>query len=96
MFRIGQKVVCIESHSQNVVVKGQIYVVKGLKVCPICGHLDVDVGIKPPVKSFSTCSGCGTCIESSIWWLRASRFAPIEEIGETTYDEIMEPYSVSK
>lgn len=94
-FYIGQRVVCIETHSWGAVIKDQIYIIKGVKTS--CEHHPwiVDVGIKADTW---TC-GCGTCGKpeiTDIWWICATRFAPIQEKFEPiTFSKIMEEELIS-
>lgn len=47
-YTIGDDIVCIKTHSQNLVKEGDMYVVFGIKHnnCTKCGGILVDVGIK--------------------------------------------------
>lgn len=87
MFRIGQRVVCVKNHSKGLVKAGQQYTVNGVNFC--CKPL-VDVGVFTFGKAMNC---CGKRMEGNINWFSTSLFAPIEEISETTYDEVMEKIS---
>jgi hypothetical protein len=76
---IGQEVICVESHSQKIVKKGQVYEIKSLRsgFCK-CSKVLIDVGI----KQIGT-SHCGICEKSDseateVWWFYEKYFAPLE------------------
>lgn len=83
MFKVGQRVVCLRSGGTYYLTLGQTYTVRALDYC--CEQT-IDVGMSCPA---SRCPHCGH-IASGSWYL-ASRFAPIEEISETTYEDILKP-----
>lgn len=74
-FYVGQRVVCVKSNKHLGIKEGRIYVIHNIKK-GCCGW-DVGIGI----RSFGV-SSCPICLKeeppSSIWWLMAYRFAPIE------------------
>lgn len=80
-FKIGQKIVCIKTHSQGVLKKGKIYAIK--KIRKSCCCFDVDIGIVSTTKY----ANCGFCkisrISDDTWWINESLFAPLEEDGST-------------
>ena len=89
-FRIGGKVVCVRSHSLGVITKGQVFTIRGLDYCRGCGDQYIDVGITNPGWGEITCGHCGSR-QTQDGGLLISQilFAPIEEKGETTYEEII-------
>lgn len=84
-FYIGQKVVCVKSHSQGVTREGVMYVVNGVKKCAICGNPQIDVGV-PATASQWMCgpeAGCGHVSPThGIWWQGAHRFRPLDELHD--------------
>lgn len=97
MFNIGQKVVCIEVHPEGYLEMGKIYSIEGLHEKCGCGML-VDVGIKTKsTTSFIHCMSCGKIRQNDgIKLFSPRRFAPVEEISNTTFDEIMEQFLILK
>ena len=93
---VGQKVVCIDTSSSpgpglcpsTYLAKGEIYTVIGVSNC-VCGLPLVDVGLASGTTSLHCCR-CGRRWQSSIWWVRASRFAPVEDISDFCYDDAVE------
>ncbi len=76
-FSIGQEVVCIKTHSENEITKGDEFIVLGMKQCPDCKMWWVDVGRTNPFPKMSIC-GCGRPDEREIIsWFGAPLFAPI-------------------
>ena len=83
-WHIGQEVVCIKTHSQGIVKKGDIYTIESLRK-PECGCYIVliDVGIIQPNKAQLHCAICNYVSkvvdnENSIWWISSRLFAPLE------------------
>ena len=54
MFKIGQKVVCVNASGNTLLTKGKIHTIFGIKSNPCCGS-DVIVNIGRPYK-YTTCS----------------------------------------
>lgn len=81
--KVGDKVVCITSHSRGQTIKGKQYVVNNIKEC-VCGRVALDVGIKLPYEYYnSSCFVCGHTIATSASWQGAHRFRKIEYKGFT-------------
>jgi hypothetical protein len=87
MFNIGQKIICVKTHSQNIVVRGQEYVVVDIDTCR-CGNILIDVGLSSDREKMG-CVDCAAIWKDNAWWLSARLFAPIEEKSETNFNEIM-------
>lgn len=63
-FKIGQKVVCVKSHSEGLVIKRRVYCVES-NVCP-CKCNAIDVGVTSYNKhSHSLCSTCNHVYKAS-------------------------------
>lgn len=80
MFKPGQEVVCIKSHSQRIVIKDNTYTVLGIINCS-CGRSAIDVGVKddyPFIISYCEC-GIGIKVTNNIWWVGSSLFASPED-----------------
>lgn len=69
--KTGDKVICIKSHSQRVVVKGDEYYVCGILRCPYCNMLWISVGIKSP-RPFIECGECSNISSSGCDWMFSS------------------------
>lgn len=78
--KVGDKVICIKSHSEGATVKGKIYTVLGIIKCKGCGSASLDVGVEIYEGSLATfCSYCNTTINSSkTWYQGIKRFRKIE------------------
>lgn len=75
MFHEGQEVICVRTHKQGIVVKGEIYIVKGTKK-GCCFDL-VNVG-KTTEWEYQECSRCGgDTLTGGYCWIHHSLFAPI-------------------
>jgi hypothetical protein len=58
MFKPGDEVICIQTHSQGVVIKGKIYTVRDVVSSP-CGCMSLlDVGLKTN-RPLRECNVCG-------------------------------------
>lgn len=101
MCEIGQQVVCVESQKNGAVIEGNTYTIKAMKVyCD--GKLVLDVGI--PSCSNTWTDGvniaigekykCDVCnkihANDGVWWLRASRFRPLDDLLNTEIADLME------
>jgi hypothetical protein len=92
-FYIGQKVVCIKSHSLGLVEKGKEYVIKDIQN-GLCSHYPwlVDVG----QQRTSNLAGCEICQKLDFGptkdYVSHTLFTPIEEqqFSKVTYTEILE------
>lgn len=90
MFSINQRVVCIKTHSQNAVIEGNIYVVKGNKYCPQCDLYMVNVGV-PNMSSRSKCRCGAVSYHNGNHWIAGDLFAPIDEtFADSVLEKIME------
>jgi hypothetical protein len=79
MFKIGQKVVCIKTHSQGVVLKDRIYTINNILESECCGKILVDVGAKMNKYEKLLCISCGTLIPNNgIHWIACKLFSPLE------------------
>lgn len=75
-FYIGQKVVCIQSHSQNLYVKGKEYeikdIVKGCSHYPFLLYL----GIKKEGRIGTKCPTCNNMLHSELFLADSLNFKP--------------------
>lgn len=91
MFQVGKKVICVKTHSQGAVKKGQVFELLGIKKSNCkCGDLVLDVGL----KSICYTQRCLTCNEvwtaPDIWWIGEDKFAPYDDsLSEITVDELL-------
>lgn len=83
-FRIGQKVVCVKTHSENLVIKGKIYTVLNTN-CPCnCNAVDVGIVDDSPYGIFKAvkCYQCNSIYSyGKIWWISSKLFAPLQDDG---------------
>ena len=87
---IGQPIVAIRSHSQQLVIKGQEFVILGIKKSKCkCFGADLDIGLKGNWR-FCKCPRCGVVENyNGIGWVADLLFAPLDQdISELT--EILE------
>lgn len=86
-FRVGQRVICIKSHSMGIFKKGQIFVVASINNTPCCNALGLDVSIHTNHENI-ICT-CGAEYKNDNHW-GAELFRPIDELSNITYDEVMQ------
>lgn len=100
---VGKLAVCIKSHSEGVVKKGDVKEILGMKK-EKCGCISVDVGLKDIFKAgtelMDTCTIHGdksndyrlpyTIITDGIWWLQTFLFAPIDNLTDEYIDEVLD------
>jgi len=80
-FKIGQRVVCIDSIPTKYLKKGATYVINGFYACPDCGVLCVKLEcFTNPVNS--ECLSCGHTSITDRPIYRESRFAPLSNIAD--------------
>jgi hypothetical protein len=76
-FHIGQKVVCVKTHSCGLVKRGRTYVIFGIRFS--CCSWIVDVGIKT-TSPYAKCRICCSIFPTNgIGEFYASLFAPVSE-----------------
>ena len=90
---IGQEIVCIKTHSQGYVKRGQTFTIRGLRLSNcICNNVEIDVGINcPHKKRFHNCTGCKTRTQEMPYgarWFSQSLFAPLE-YNQEAIDELL-------
>lgn len=76
-FYIGQKVVCVKTHSEGRTVAGRIYTVVGFACCPACGLPCLDLNIPNSRGRRGTVCLCGGRVHDSRAVDGASRFRPL-------------------
>ena len=81
-FKIGQDVVCVNTHPEGVVIKGKTYTILDNK--SLCKCCSVDIGVKQETSLMVFCVDCNTTHESTgAYYVGSFRFAPIQEDGST-------------
>lgn len=93
-FKIGQKVVCIQSHTDcRSYLKGNIYTVKSMNRCAGCGRWQVNIGLVVP-KGFcgTSCTRCGDTHVTKIFFAPAKNFAPIQTTYASATSEILKKF----
>lgn len=90
MFKIGQKVVCVNDKRHNLklagmlpIKKGEIYTIIDIKECS-CGEVKLDVGLKAEIVR----SKCWCGIVDFGYWNNSRRFRPITESENFATDVI--------
>lgn len=98
-FEVGKMVICIKTHSNASVNRGQMFELFGIKKAECkCGHLMLDVGVIHPIKADLYASRCVVCGGDSsckkhdnTLWLHHSIFAPWDTtLSETTVEQLLE------
>jgi len=75
-FRVGEKVVCVVPTESGSIKKDKVYTVFGLHTCSFTGKLGLILKEATPAHR-----------KKAFWcW----RFRPIDELSNTTYDEVMQ------
>lgn len=88
-FYIGQDIVAIVNHSQNIFKKDDVFVVLDAKISEcICKKPIIDIGIKVNNKKI-ICTTCrkGTTANGA-HWVNSRQFAPLDDI--TNIEELTE------
>jgi len=86
-FKVGQRVVAIRDHSQGIIKKDETFPVLGINRNICCGSLTIDVGLKVVGRKRICVCGCSRKNDN---YFGASLFRPIDEISNTTYEEVMQ------
>ena len=73
--KIGDRVVCIKTHSQGVVVKDREYSIYAKRVCK-CGDVSFDVGIEN-LHNLNQCP-CKQIYQSDAHLVSSKLFAPLQ------------------
>jgi hypothetical protein len=82
-----EEVMCVDASEVSSLKEGEIYSITAMQKCICgCGSTVLDVGIvSPNPKSICLVSRRIIENETTVWWFRASRFAPIDtDISELT------------
>lgn len=92
-FYIGQKVVAIRNHSQSKFKKGDVFTVLDIKQ----GCCFVIVKITDEFYDLGMLCNCGNTIKHgySVYY-GESNFAPIQEIGNMTFEEAIEMVTIKE
>lgn len=87
---IGQEIVCIKTHSQGMVKRGQTFIIKGLSngFCR-CTAVLIDVGVISNNLRVE-CKYCNVIINknSNVHWFAESYFSPLE-YNQEAIDELL-------
>ena len=83
-WKIGQDIVCIKTHSNGVVMEGEIYTIKALKegFCR-CGLIVIHIG-KFSKGMYDICPDCKATARATddILWLWDGLFAPLDTLTD--------------
>lgn len=94
---IGQEILCIKTHSEGLVKKGEIYTIKGLQKSNCkCHEIEIDVGVIGD-SSLGECLVCNTTFKKSIsiWWFSEKLFVPLE-YNQEEINELIKEIKVEK
>jgi hypothetical protein len=95
---IGQEIVAVKSHPHGHFVKGQDYVIKGLRDSQCkCNEVEIDIGVRDNYNAFC-CKHCNTTIRGkfTVCFFSETNFAPKQstyseaEIENVNVDELIE------
>ena len=91
MFEVGKEVVAIKDHSTKWFLKGDVFVLKGIKqgCCKKCSMV-LDIGIRPTREAVSHCPICGHYETTKIAWFDSSSFVPLDDISISELTEVLE------
>ena len=87
---IGQEIVAIRTHNDNLYKRGQDFIIKGLSLTTCrCNYVLIDVGIPYDYEKFAGCMKCDkcgcTCNVNGFYLFHENRFAPLDQdISELT------------
>ena len=76
-FYVGQKVVCVKSHSMGLYKKGQVFTVQVVRKEKCCGVVTINIGVKTHYY-IMTCSLCRTDYRDEDYYVSSS-FRPLQE-----------------
>lgn len=83
MFKVGQKVVCVRTHPNNLVIEGKIYTITSIKQICSCNSVVVNNMPSKFSKEFSSivmCADCNAiCDNDGYSRFFANRFKPLDE-----------------
>lgn len=96
MFKIGQKVVCIDPAAKDAVYRyaplkeNVVYTILDIVPC-VCGKHNFYVGLNDGYSSDTACHSCGRTISRCSRWLhRPGRFVPLESYSREKTEELVE------
>jgi hypothetical protein len=72
---------CIKTHSQGIVIAGNIYTLLNTRKCKTCGYLNYDVGVRDFNRLNDECVCERIAKENEIWWVGSELFVPIDNIN---------------
>lgn len=90
---IGQEIVCIKTHPEGVVKRGQTFTIRGLRSSTCnCKGVEIDVGVVGSnIYRGLICTVCGFSYDGppfSTWWFSETRFSPLE-YNQEAIDELL-------
>jgi hypothetical protein len=100
-FKVSQQIICKQDHSQFIVTKGMILIIKNIYECPYCNRIGLDVGItRIKIKHADSVHGqqeeiceCGQVMPfDGTWWLSPVLF---DHLTDTKQFEKVKPSGVS-
>ena len=90
-FEVGDEIISIQDHSRKLVLKGDVFTVKGFTRNPCCGSTIVDVGVKSPNPK-TTCYTCGCSYDKpgGGYWFAAYIFRKVQKKRKDNSDALPE------
>jgi hypothetical protein len=88
-FKIGQKIICVENHCMNLVKRGQIFIIKDIRVCS-CGNVSLSLHGYADSYMGTTCFKCKTIYLGR--YFRSTLFRPLIYDGNAIV-EILEKFA---
>ena len=81
----------IKDHSTKWFLKGDVFVLEGIKqgCCKKCSMV-LDIGIRPTREAVSHCPICGHYETTKIAWFDSSSFVPLDDISISELTEVLE------
>lgn len=90
-WHIGQEVVCVKSHKDIALIKGEVYTIEGIIKRKCCGAIYLNVGFFIPSHFKTVKCQCKLVFkkDSEIAYTRESNFAPLE-YNQEAIEELLE------
>ena len=94
LFYIGQRVVAIRSHSEGLFLKDEEFVVLDIK--KMCCLYVIKINNRINDKGGMFCPDCNFTTDDKYLYFDQVSFAPIQEIGDMTFDEAIKLVNPNK
>lgn len=96
MFKIGQKVICINNSNHPELILNKIYIIDEMYVCPGCGVLGLIFYSICEINNdgIRTCIICNSSVFPTYISYNTNRFRPLEY--NTCHDELLKNIAIEK